>query len=164
MNKHYYKSAGFTMIEMLIALLVLSIGLIGLAALQGRGQQFNHAAYVRTQAVFIAYDIMDRIRSNPRTGTSDKLYEKELPSDKDCPFEKVKDQCDGNTCSASQLAQYDLYNWCTFIQSTLPDGEANIVANDINTDGRTDYIITLKWAEDRDEDAEKKVQQWTLVN
>lgn len=164
MNKQYNKSTGFTMIEMLIALLVLSVGLIGLAALQGRGQQFNHAAYVRTQAVFIAYDIMDRIRANPGTDKNSGSYAIPLPSDQDCPFEKMAGKCDGNSCSESQITQYDIYQWCHFIQTTLPDGEAIIAAKDINSDGRTDYIITLMWAEDRDEDAEKKEQRWTLVN
>ena len=55
---------GFSLIEVLVALLVLAIGLLGLAALQAQGLRFNHDAYVRTQATHLAYDIIDRMRAN----------------------------------------------------------------------------------------------------
>ena len=58
------RSTGFSIIEVLVALLVLAIGLLGLAALQAQGLRFNHDAYVRTQATHLAYDIIDRMRSN----------------------------------------------------------------------------------------------------
>lgn len=64
MFKKKQKYAGFSMLEMLVALLVLSIGLLGVATLQIRGQQFNQVGYLRTQATFLAYDIMERIRIN----------------------------------------------------------------------------------------------------
>ena len=56
---------GFSLLEVLIALLVLAIGLLGLATLQTVGLKFNQESYLRSQAVLIAYDIIDRIRSNP---------------------------------------------------------------------------------------------------
>ena len=58
------RESGFSLIEVLVALLVLSIGLLGLAALQAQGLRFNHDAYVRTQATNLAYDIVDRMRVN----------------------------------------------------------------------------------------------------
>ena len=57
-------STGFTLLEILIAMLIISIGLLGVATLQIRGQQFNQVSYFRTQATFLAYDLMDRIRIN----------------------------------------------------------------------------------------------------
>ena len=63
MNKQMsQQQSGFTMIEMLVALVILSVGLLGVAALQTRGQQFNYEAYIHTQATFLAYDLTDRMR------------------------------------------------------------------------------------------------------
>lgn len=57
---------GVGMMEVLIALLVLSIGILGLATLQSIGLKYNHHSYQRTQAVMQIYDIADRIRANGR--------------------------------------------------------------------------------------------------
>jgi type IV pilus assembly protein PilV len=59
------KQQGFTLLEVLIALLVLSIGLLGLAALQTTGLRSNQMATMRTLATQIAYDMTDRMRANP---------------------------------------------------------------------------------------------------
>ena len=56
--------AGFTIIEMLIAVLVISIGLLGMAGLQTTGIQQSHNSYLKTQASMLAYDMADRMRSN----------------------------------------------------------------------------------------------------
>jgi len=57
-------SEGFTLLEVLIAVVVLSIGLLGLAGLQTTGLRNNQDAYARTQAATLANDMADRIRSN----------------------------------------------------------------------------------------------------
>ncbi|TVQ74653.1 MAG: type IV pilus modification protein PilV, partial [Oceanospirillales bacterium] len=67
MNRLFiHKQNGVSLIEILIALVVLSIGLLGMAALQTRTLSLNHSAYQRTQAVNLSYDIVDRMRSNRR--------------------------------------------------------------------------------------------------
>ena len=58
------KNRGFTLLEILVALLVLSIGLLGLAGLQTFSLRNNHSAFLRSQAVVLAYDALDRLRSN----------------------------------------------------------------------------------------------------
>lgn len=69
----FKKSDGMSLIEILIAVLVLSIGVLGLAALQGFSLQSNQNAYYRTQATNIAYEVADFIRAdhgNAQTGAS----------------------------------------------------------------------------------------------
>jgi type IV pilus assembly protein PilV len=56
---------GFTLIEVLIAVLVLAVGLLGLAGLQLAGMKSNHSAYLRSQATIAAYDLLDRMRADP---------------------------------------------------------------------------------------------------
>jgi type IV pilus assembly protein PilV len=57
-------SAGFSLVEVLVALVVLAIGLLGLAGLQTRGVRDNHGAYLRTQATLCVKDLVDCMRAN----------------------------------------------------------------------------------------------------
>lgn len=61
---HRRNQAGVTLIEIMVALLVLSIGLLGLAALQAFSLQANQGAYHRTQAVNVSYEVADFLRAN----------------------------------------------------------------------------------------------------
>ena len=58
------KNAGFTLIEVLIAMLVLAVSLLGLAGLQATSLRNNQSAYNRSQATQLAYDLADRMRAN----------------------------------------------------------------------------------------------------
>ena len=63
MNKMKTHS-GFTLIEVLISMLILAVGLLGLAGLQATGLRNNLSAYNRSQATQLAYDMADRMRAN----------------------------------------------------------------------------------------------------
>ena len=147
------------MLETMIALLVLSIGLIGVASLQGRGQQFNHAAYVRTQAAFLAYDIMDRMRANQdnldSNGNADDGGYKLA---KDTCAETTID-CDQGACEPSKLTVYDLSKWCLAVADSLPLGSATIDWDK----NKQMYTIKIQWTEDRSEKAKMKSQSWNIV-
>lgn len=58
------RQKGFALIEALIAALVLAVGLLGMAALQGVSLKMNHGSYVRSQATNLAYEIADAMRAN----------------------------------------------------------------------------------------------------
>jgi len=153
---------GFTLMEMLIALVVLSVGLLGIAALQSRGQQFNYAAYLYTQATFLAYDMMDRMRSNGLNG----IYKADLTGA--CPNSDMKERCQGSDlCNPDELAKFDLFDWCQALQQTLPGGEATIgwtAATATGEPGRYEIIIRW-WGEDRanKNSPPKKTQKWMIV-
>jgi len=137
-------SAGFSMLEMLIALLILSVGLLGVATLQVRGQQFNQIGYLRTQATFLAYDIMDRIRINVDNDDDDDSTDTNQYADdgnyaypasgnftQEGPSGSGPNtQCDNNNgspCNVEQLKDYDLDNWFNLVSVTLPDGNARLL-------------------------------------
>lgn len=62
------KYGGFSLIEVLVTVLILGTSLLAIAALQTRSLDYNHSAYLRSQANVIAYDVLDRIRSvSPQT-------------------------------------------------------------------------------------------------
>lgn len=71
---------GFSLIEVLVALVILAFGLLGLAGLQMAGLRNNDSAYLRSQATFHAYDIVDRMRAN-RAEARNGLYNIDLGED-----------------------------------------------------------------------------------
>lgn len=146
---------GFTLIEVLVALLILSIGLLGIAGLQTRGQLNNYEAHIRTQASILAYEIMDKMRINRSFAITDALAggggngsgyivnAKPTDSDPDCD--------NANLCSESQLRTYDLLEWYKHIEATLPNGSATITWNADGDATTNDYNITISWAIKDDE-------------
>lgn len=66
-NRAGSKQAGFSMLEVLVTILIMSVGLLGLAGLTAASMRNNHGAYHRTQAVWLAYDVADRMRANRGT-------------------------------------------------------------------------------------------------
>lgn len=56
---------GFTLVEVLVTALVMGVGLLGLAGLQLAGMKSNYSAFLRTEANFAAYDLLDRMRADP---------------------------------------------------------------------------------------------------
>jgi type IV pilus assembly protein PilV len=100
---------GATLVEVLVALLVLSIGLLGVAALQVSALQTNQGAHVRSQASVLAYDIADRMRANRAValaGGYNVLYTV--------------------TPSGGALNELDLQNWKAALTNTLPTGQGEI--------------------------------------
>ena len=57
-------SAGFTLIEVLVALLIVALGMLGNAMLQLQGMKNSNDAYIRSQVGIIAFEIADKIRAN----------------------------------------------------------------------------------------------------
>jgi type IV pilus assembly protein PilV len=128
---------GFTLIEVLIAVVLLAGGLLGLAALQAAGLSNNQSAYNRSQATQLAYDIADRMRANP-TAAASYLAD---PSLVDAPASACSSSA--NLCTPTQLAEKDLDDWSDDLINTLPLGKGRVtVAGAI-------YIVTVSWDDDK---------------
>nr|WP_163501138.1 type IV pilus modification protein PilV [Halomonas socia] len=101
---------GVTLVEVLIAVLVLSVGLLGVAAMQTTSLQMNHSAYLRSQANNMAYDIIDRMRAN-RSASLDGDYAHEMQAGPPA----------GNSVAAA-----DVREWLSDLALTLPEGKGEI--------------------------------------
>lgn len=156
-------SYGFTLIEVLVSVIILSIGILGILNLQSRALLDNQDAYLRSQAILLAYDLSDRIRANPgywnglidpadTTAIDDVLDGAKYthcnvfdpPDDKpvaDPPDKPIN-------CSAEKVAKYDLYRWQEEVKETLPGilpGDLVLtLVDDVNTDATTKDIINIK--------------------
>ena len=129
------RNDGFTLIEVLVAVLVLSIGLLGLAALQASGLRNNFDAYARSQAVILANDMADRIRANP-TAAAGGLYNNINTT--------VADPgCMTGNCSTTQIRDHDTAVWFADLQNALPSGTGTVAGNG------TVFTVSVMWDEAR---------------
>jgi type IV pilus assembly protein PilV len=119
------EQAGFTLAEVLVAALVLSVGLLGVIALQLESLQATRSALARTQAVALVADLADRIRAH---STPAAAY--------DCGGD-----CDDGD-GGDALAAADIAEWRASVRARLPDGTASVAC----TAGSTAQCrIALSW-------------------
>jgi len=129
---------GVTLIEVLVAMLVLSIGLLGVASLQLYGLRYNQSAYLRSQATILAYDLVDRMRTNAdgvALGYYDIINTGSLPADP---------ACISTGCTNEQLAKHDIREWGTYFTSGIPILPS---ATGIVSKSGLVYTVTISWTE-----------------
>ena len=128
------RSGGFTLIEVLIAVVLLTTGLLGLASLQATGTRLNHSSYMRSQATVLAYDIVDRMRANvasARTGGYNIALGANAPT--------------GTTMEAIDLAQ-----WKATLGAVLPEGDGSIAADAGGVaDSAQRVTVVVRWNDGR---------------
>ncbi|MEQ1801311.1 MAG: type IV pilus modification protein PilV [Gammaproteobacteria bacterium] len=133
---------GFTLVEVLVALVVMSVGMLGIAALYLEGLRAGRTALYRTTAVTLAADMADRIRANRNAGIA---YQGTGPgADGDC----VNGAAD---CTAEALAADDWSDWSNLLAAQLPEGSSGEVQVDPAAPAAT-YTITVAWPEIGQED------------
>ncbi len=116
-QRHAGKSRGFTLIEVLVALVVMTVGMLGVAVLFVEGLRLNRTSMYRANAVALATDMAGRIRANPDINAG---YAGAGPG--------VPGNCNvGPPCTPAELADDDWINWRTMLDANLPTGyEATI--------------------------------------
>lgn len=133
------RQRGITMVESMVALLVLCIGMLGIASLYVASLQANRTALLRTQAVSLVNDMMDRIRANPQARAGYDTS-KVVVEAKDCQNGK-------DNCSYANLAIDDLYRWQEAIKQALPAGAKSTVAVTTSVTAPDQYIVKISWNE-----------------
>lgn len=114
---------GFTLIEVLIAILVFSIGLIGLAGMMVVAVKTNHSAYLRTQAGHLAQAMADRVRSNlAQVNAYEGVYDPTTPPTNPCAAASV-------ACAPATIVTRDLSVWLNQVNALLPNPQAEIDCN-----------------------------------
>jgi type IV pilus assembly protein PilV len=111
------RQSGFSMLEVLVAILVLAIGLLGMAGLTATSMRNSHGAYYRSQAVWLAYDIADRLRANRQTA---------LAGGYNVAF--TNPACAANTSPALNPGE-DVTGWKNMVACALPAGDGSIAVD-----------------------------------
>ncbi len=148
------KDSGFSIIEVLVALLITAVGILGVAGLQVMSLQQNRSALLRDQALQAGNDILDRMRANPLIEYAPVEMAAEPDSDVNCVTAG---------CNPAQMAEYDIAQWKCWMnpfdsdnvlydvcdgfgvsQASLPSGVGSVALV-----GKI-HVITVQWVDDRD--------------
>lgn len=135
------RQQGFSLIEVLIALIVMSVGMLGIAGLYVQSLQAGRTSMFRHQAVALAGDVADRIRANPTAGIS---YADPTGADNGCV-------ATGADCDTAGMALHDVWLWKQQAGTSLP-GSAVTGGGDVTVQFDDAvipplYTITVSWEE-----------------
>ena len=123
------RQRGVSLIEVLMAVLIFSIGLIGLASLMVMATRSNHAAYLRTQVVFLANNMANRMSANPAA-----VWAKDYNGT--YPVAAATAGCaSGAACGPADLATHDQQMWSSQLRTFLPNVSAKIDCTGAGTSG-----------------------------
>ena len=132
-------SKGFSLVEVLIALIVMSVGMLGIAGLYVQSMQAGRSSMLRHHAVNLAGDIADRIRANPTAGAA---YTAAAGANNNCVAQNVD-------CTIAEMAANDIFLWQQQANDFLPpmgDGSQQVIVV-FNAGTPPNYQITVRWDE-----------------
>ncbi|MBT8089090.1 MAG: type IV pilus modification protein PilV [Gammaproteobacteria bacterium] len=129
-----HNQGGFSLIEVLIALVIMSVGMLGIAGLYVEGMNAGRTSIFRHHAVTLAGDVADRIRANPRAGNA---YAG-VRGNNNCVLGNVN-------CDPEQMAANDIDLWKTQADDMLPNGDVTVTYNDDVVPPT--YTIAVSWEE-----------------
>ena len=128
---------GFSLVEVLIALVIMSVGMLGIAGLYVKSMQAGRTAMFRHNAVTLAGDVADRIRANP---TAANAYTAATGANNNCIL-------GGINCTPAQMAANDILVWKDQAAGSLPGGDVTIVLTPAAGVVPPIYQITVSWNE-----------------
>lgn len=142
-------SIGFTLLEVLVTIVIVTLGLLGLGALHVRAMRDTTSAYLRSEATILTQDMADRIRANP---FSVNAYQMTL-NDFNNTYKintAAADDCIASSCPIASLAVADLAQWSIAVANRLPGGLGSIAME--NSGGINSWVISVFWDERVDPD------------
>ena len=166
-------SRGFTMLEVLIAIVVIAFGLLGVAGLQVVALKNNQSAGARLIATTLANDMVDRIKTNA-LGLISGDYDR---PDVNAYTTQVAACLSAGGCTPQQLAQNDRFEWAQLVAAALPGGRAIVCLDSTPDDGAnaaapacdgagtTLYAVKIWWNDDRNRGADTNTPlrfSWTF--
>jgi type IV pilus assembly protein PilV len=136
MRKHtlHNKQAGMTLVEVLVSLVVVSVGLLGVIGLQLSTVKNNYVALMRSHASALADDIADRMRANRAAVIRNGVYD------------LTNFGSSGGT--GTSQAEVDVRDWKTALAAQLPSGDGDVAVADNGV-----VTISVRWGERRDRTA-----------
>ena len=138
------KVKGVALIEAMVAIVVLSLGILGILGVQMRTLGDNQSSVRRAQAMRLIEDLSERAKLNPNAVFNSASYQKDWGAVSSAPSKK----CDASACNSSELAKFDLWQWYKNLAAILPGGDAAIfeAAAETGTNKRQ-LGVMISWRE-----------------
>ena len=144
-NQH--RQQGFSLIEALVAFLILSVGMLGIASLQTMSLKSGHSAAMRTVAVMKVEEILESMRSNPAVINSFAAGTADPGTDNGCSQTTVA----ATTCTPAQMAQDEVFRWKNSLIEALPDNAATtasvVVTPPVAGSTLNLVVVSVNWSE-----------------
>ncbi len=131
--------AGFTLLEVLITMFVIALALLGTAGLQAYAMKVSQSGQLRTEAVILGLDLLERIEANNPGAIGGNYAVDPLPT-------AAPSDCYAVLCTPADLATYDLVQFGTQLGATLPSGTATVARAAAGANLWT-YTIQINWVE-----------------
>ena len=139
---------GIGLIEVLVAVMLISVGFLAVARMQVEGMRFSQSAYYRSQGYFMANDIVDRMRANLQ-GVAEGAYD-----NKTTDTSYIAPDCSTAICTPAQIALKDLSEWRANLypennaRPALPGSDNTAARGEIVAQGNNEFTINLSWMEE----------------
>ena len=137
------KQTGFTLLEVLVTIIIVSIGLLGILKLQSVALIGTQISEARSWATIAADSMADRMRANAK-GAADRGY---VDAAFTKPAGQPNKQCVDVFCEPDDMAQFDIWEWRRTLQQTLPDGKGSIECMKPDAGPCEQYQIRIAWHE-----------------
>ncbi len=124
------------MVEVMVALVIFTVSLLGLAGLQAASLRDNQSAYQSTVAAQLVSNMGERIRANPEGAAAGNYL---VNSSGETPPGAPAVDCYAGSCTPAQIAATDTYEWLTAVAERLPSGIGQVASS-----GET-YAVTVAW-------------------
>ncbi len=139
--------AGFTLLEVLIAMCVLAAGMLGIGMMLLESVRASRSALHRTAAVALAADLGERIRTNRVAGGAYALSPGTMagPPASECTS--------SDACDPSEVAALDLYQWQQAVLAALPAAVASVQVTPVSGLPANTFSISIRWVQPGDAEA-----------
>lgn len=133
-TRTHTRQRAFSLVEVLIALVIMSVGMLGIAGLYVQSMQAGRTSLFRHNAVTLAGDVADRIRANPKAG----FAYVGAGGDRGCV-------ATGIDCDQESMAAHDIFQWDQQAVNSLPGGDVTVTFD--NSVAPVVYTIIISWVE-----------------
>jgi type IV pilus assembly protein PilV len=137
------RSGGFSMLETLVTLFIISIWLLGSAGVQTAAMKLNKTSQFRNTAILLATEMGERIETNKK-GARAKSYVYDGTT-----TPTLGTDCLTSSCNSIALAAFDIYEWYTRANAALSGVTLSIASSDAANANPITYAIVVSWSERR---------------